>query len=110
MIYTNQEQKMALRPLLVDMIEARNWRIQLRANMSDLSHYSQSTSMILTEMDCCDEISLFVRDDENEPLGDLFLVWGNGDMPHPVSNFSCRNKVFSNVVEQHLKAIEEAAK
>jgi hypothetical protein len=79
---TNQDQKAAMLPLITGIIEL-GYRIQLFCE-SPLSNQSSSISLVMTEMDACDEMTLHISDSRGHPIGSIFLVWGNDDMPHPI--------------------------
>jgi hypothetical protein len=82
---TNQDQKAAMLPLITGIIEL-GYRIQLFCE-SPISNQSSSISLVMTEMDACDEMTLYLSTSEGHPAGGIFLVWGNDDMPNPINNY-----------------------
>jgi hypothetical protein len=85
---TNQDQKAAMLPLITGIIEL-GYRIQLFCE-SPISNQSSSISLVMTEMDACDEMTLHLSDSAGKPKGSILLVWGNDDMPHSISDYSTR--------------------
>jgi hypothetical protein len=85
---TNEDQKTAMLPLITGIIEL-GYRIQLFCE-SPISNQSSSISLVMTEMDACDEMTLHISDTAGKPRGSILLVWGNDDMPHPISDHSTR--------------------
>jgi hypothetical protein len=85
---TNEDQKAALLPLITGTIEL-GYRIQLFCD-SPISNPSSSIALVMTEMDACDEMTLHLSDTTGKPHGSILLVWGNDDMPHPISDYSTR--------------------
>ena len=79
---TNQDQKAAMLPLITGIIEL-GYRIQLFCE-SPISNQSSSISLVMTEMNACDEMHLYLSTSEGKNAGMIFLVWGNDDMPNPI--------------------------
>lgn len=85
---TPTQQKAAMLPLITGIIEL-GYRIQLFCE-SPLSNQSSSISLVMTEMNACDEMTLHLSDSVGKPKGSILLVWGNDDMPNPISDYSTR--------------------
>jgi hypothetical protein len=87
-MFTPTIQKIAMLPLITGIIEL-GYRIQLFCE-SPISNQSSSISLIMAEMNACDEMTLHIFDSTGRPRGSILLIWGNSDMPHPISDYSTR--------------------